>query len=102
MFEEKEAEKMAKGQYGASMGGSMEYRYSLKPETKNCRNCVNYQRRGDPLLNERKFGRCKEFGILITDCTNAKLCKAFQNMHESKKAAKTKHSKQRKKPEKAK
>lgn len=81
---------MAKGQYGASMGGSMEYRYSLKPETTNCRNCIHYKRRGDPLLNEHKYGRCNAFGILISDCTNARLCKSFKNKHGVDKAKKSK------------
>ena len=81
---------MAKGQFGVSMGGTLEYRYSLKPETKNCRNCNCYKLRGDPLLNERKSGYCCEFEMLITDCTNAKVCKAFKNRHCKKSVPKRK------------
>ncbi len=75
---------MAKGQYGASMGGSLEYRYTLKTSTRNCRNCIHYQKRGDPLLNERKWGRCNHFRMLISDPTNAKLCKSYSNAHSGK------------------
>ena len=84
---------MAKGQMGASMGGAMEYRYTLKPGTKNCRNCSYYKKQGDPLMYERKCGICNQFGITITDATNAKLCKAFKNKNGSKRRTHSSHTK---------
>ena len=77
---------MAKGKIGTSMGGAIEYRYELKSGVKNCQNCSNFCKRGDPLLNERKNGYCREFGILISDNSNARLCKAFQKKTQAKKA----------------
>ena len=91
---------MAKGQYGVSMGGSIEYRYSLKPETKNCRNCTHYKQRGDPLKYEHKYGRCNAYGILISDCTNARLCKSFKNKHNGSKVQKPKESHKKRRIEK--
>lgn len=76
---------MAKGSVGVSMGASIEYRYQLKPETKNCKNCVYYQNRTDPLTGKKKYGWCKQFKISISDATNAKYCKGFRNKHSGQK-----------------
>ena len=75
---------MNKGRIGTRMGGSIEYRYGLKPTTRNCRNCAYYKRSYDHVSDKPKYGYCREFSILITDCTNARLCKKFQNTHGNK------------------
>lgn len=68
---------MAKGQIGVSMGGSIEYTRQLKPTTKNCRNCKKYKASG-------RCGICRQFGITITDTTNAKYCKEFDGKKKGK------------------
>ena len=74
---------MAKGTVGVSLGGSIEYRYQLKPTTKNCKNCKNYKQRSDSSTHQSKAGMCSKFHIIITDVTNARLCSSFTNKNSS-------------------
>jgi len=84
---------MAKGSIGTSMGGSIEYRYSLKMTTRNCRNCANYSKGKEDFWGGRQSGFCRKFGIEITDTSNAAVCKAFRNRHAGKKE---KHNRKKK------
>lgn len=45
--------------------------YKLKPTTRNCRNCKHYRK--------QKYGYCTRFKISVSDVTNARLCKGFEN-----------------------
>ena len=86
---------MGSGKIGVSLGGSMEYRYSLSPNAKNCKNCKYYQQSDNAYPTHRKQGYCSHFKILISDPTNGKLCIAFFNKHTS--AKKLQHKTQKRK-----
>lgn len=89
---------MAKGSIGTSMGGSIEYRYSLKTTTRNCRNCANYSKGKEDFWGERQSGFCRKFGIEITDTSNATVCKTYKNRHVNKKRSTTGKRKNKKNP----
>lgn len=70
---------MARGAIGVSMGGSIEYRYQLKPTTRDCRNCKNCKILEPPSFRGRSSILCAKFHIPITDTSNAKNCVGYEN-----------------------
>lgn len=60
-----------RGSVGVST--TLEYRFKLKTNTKNCNNCKFCKNNGKYVSSFY----CKGFGIRVTDVSNAKLCSKF-------------------------